>query len=277
MNLQLFAPLLTYPDVPSPRHVEVLAQWAKTLNAHLDLLIEQVEMPTTASALGNVFVDIPGMRKTVEQRSAQGGDEIENEAASIAGNRSLVIRCSRLRSFPGAFSERAAISARYRDLSLLLHNEDESEAALAEAVLFGSGRPSLLVPRESRAEIPGKVAIAWDGSRVAARALADFLSLDFQQARLIIITVTDEKKLPNNDIAEALVEGLRRRGVAAERTDVRADGRGIATAIQDTALEAGAGMLVMGAYGHSRLRDFLLGGATAGVLRSCRMPILLSH
>lgn len=277
MNLQLFAPLLTYPNVPAPRHVDVLAQWAKMLNAHLDLLIEQVEIPTMASALGSVFVDIPGMRKTVEERSVQAGDELENEAASLEVTHSLVIRCSRLRSFPGMFSERAAISARYRDLSLFLHNKDGSEAELPEAVLFGSGRPSLLVPRESRAEVPGRIAIAWDGSRVAARALADFLSLDLAQAKFIIVTVTDEKRLPNDDIAKALVEGLRRRGIAAERTEVKADGRGIATAIQDTALEAGAGMLVMGAYGHSRLRDFVLGGATAGVLRSCRMPILLSH
>ncbi len=121
------------------------------------------------------------------------------------------------------------------------------------------------------------VAIAWDGSRVAARAVADAAPLLHRAAKITVLTVVDEKPLHDRDAAERLAQALGRRGLKAQAMPAKAADCPIATALQERATEIGAGMLVMGAFGHSRLRDFVLGGATAGVLWDLRLPVLLSH
>jgi len=92
-----------------------------------------------------------------------------------------------------------------------------------------------------------------------------------------VLTVTDEKPLSKTDLAGALAAVLQRRGYAATAIHVAVGGRKIADALQDAALAEGAALLAMGGFGHSRLRDFILGGATVGVLRNLTVPTLLSH
>ncbi|TIP95413.1 MAG: universal stress protein, partial [Mesorhizobium sp.] len=78
-------------------------------------------------------------------------------------------------------------------------------------------------------------------------------------------------------IGERLAQGLRTRGLAAGAASIQAEGRSIGTALQEHALKIGGNLLVMGGYGHSRIRDFVLGGATEGILSELRLPVLLSH
>ncbi|MGX7873120.1 universal stress protein [Mesorhizobium sp. ORM6] len=92
-----------------------------------------------------------------------------------------------------------------------------------------------------------------------------------------MVTVTDEKPLPGKDIGERLADGLRMRGLAVESNSIRTGDRSIAAALQEYAVTIGGKLLVMGGYGHSRVRDFVLGGATEGVLADLRLPVLLSH
>ena len=79
------------------------------------------------------------------------------------------------------------------------------------------------------------------------------------------------------DPAERLGSALRDHGLSAETRSITAEDRPIASTLQDAAMECGAGLLVMGAFGHSRVRDFVLGGATEGILSDLRLPVLLSH
>ena len=95
--------------------------------------------------------------------------------------------------------------------------------------------------------------------------------------RVTVLTVQDEKQLAGESIAEALADSLRGRGMDAQSRDIALGDRTIATALQESALAAGADLLVMGGFGHSRLRDFILGGATSGVFEDLRLPVLLSH
>jgi nucleotide-binding universal stress UspA family protein len=92
-----------------------------------------------------------------------------------------------------------------------------------------------------------------------------------------VVSVTDEKPLPGKDISDRLAESLRMRGLTVEAASIQAGDRSIGLSLQQHALKIGGKLLVMGGYGHSRVRDFVLGGATEGVLADLRLPVLLSH
>jgi nucleotide-binding universal stress UspA family protein len=122
---------------------------------------------------------------------------------------------------------------------------------LAEAMVFGSGRPTIIVPEGAEASGISRIAIAWDGSRVAARALADATRLLERAEEMHVITVTDEKPLADKAAGDRLAEGLRQAGVKASFSPIRAEDCPIAETLQRHALELDAQLLVMGGYGHS--------------------------
>ncbi|MBU3991975.1 MAG: universal stress protein [Alphaproteobacteria bacterium] len=153
-----------------------------------------------------------------------------------------------------------------------------SDRLIAENLLFEIGRPLMVVPSDYSGEFAcPRIAVAWDNSRVAARALGDALALFPGIEEVVLLTIGGEKAILSSLDHDAMVRMLERRGVSArvERRDLT--GRSIGDAIQDSALEAGANLLVMGGYGHSRLRDFILGGATLSVFAHPQLPVLLSH
>jgi nucleotide-binding universal stress UspA family protein len=144
-------------------------------------------------------------------------------------------------------------------------------------VIFGAGRPAILLPELSAVAPFDHVAVAWDGGRVAARALADALVLLDPKTEISVLTVVDEKPLAHADAAERLAATLRKRGRTAAAFSIEAEDCPIGVSLQEHAIERGARLLVMGGYGHSRLRDFVLGGGTADVLHDLRLPVLFSH
>lgn len=178
-----------------------------------------------------------------------------------------------------------ALHARYADLAILGQRDPESdEMALVrprpEGVGLASGRPILVVPYAGRFETVGRcVLVAWNARREAARAVADAMPLLAQADAVTVLTVDPQIRpgghgdLPGADIALHLA----RHGVNAqvERT-VSADVP-IGELLLSRAADLGADLLVMGAYGHSRTREFVLGGATRSVLASMTIPVLMSH
>jgi len=153
-----------------------------------------------------------------------------------------------------------------------------SDRIIAENLLFEIGRPLIVVPSDYSAEFAcRRIAVAWDNSRVAARALGDALALLPGMEEVVLLTVGGEKAILSSIDHDTMVRMLERRGVSArvERRDL--NGRSIGEAIQNDALDTGANLLVMGGYGHSRLRDFILGGATLSVFANPQLPILMSH
>lgn len=153
-----------------------------------------------------------------------------------------------------------------------------SDRLISENLLFEIGRPMMVVPSDYSGEFScHRIAVAWDNSRVAARALGDALALFPDIEEVVLLTIGGEKAILSSLDHDAMVRMLERRGVSAraERRDL--NGRSIGEAIQDSARETGANLLVMGGYGHSRLRDFILGGATLSVFAHPQLPVLLSH
>jgi nucleotide-binding universal stress UspA family protein len=168
--------------------------------------------------------------------------------------------------------------ARLRDLTVMPVPESYDQW-YAEAVIFGSGRPTLILPQipRSRPFEFGTVAVAWDFSRAAARAISDAIPLLERAKRVRVVTVINEKVLDSKHSAEELSKNLSRHGIDVVLDRVDARGRRIGDVLDAYVASHAVDMLVMGAYGHSRLREFVLGGATRHLLSKPPLPILLSH
>jgi nucleotide-binding universal stress UspA family protein len=150
---------------------------------------------------------------------------------------------------------------------------------LPEYLLLTSGRPVLVVPAAGTLPGPGRDAlIAWDGSTEASRAVADALPL-LRGARLTTVLGFGNGtalEAASSEDCERLAAYLRRHGVAAH-ADSRALGDDIGEALLSAAADAGAGLLVMGGYGHAHFRELMLGGVTATILREMTLPVLIAH
>jgi nucleotide-binding universal stress UspA family protein len=155
-------------------------------------------------------------------------------------------------------------------------------ALLAEAAFMDSGRPALVLPHaDSRAATmpPRRAMLAWDGSREAARAVHDALPL-LRLAEEAIVLVVDARDLgarvgqqPGADVAAHLA----RHEVRTRVKRVTSGGSGIGELLLAQAREEGADLLVMGGYGHSRLREMLVGGVTRHLLEHTTVPVLFAH
>jgi nucleotide-binding universal stress UspA family protein len=171
------------------------------------------------------------------------------------------------------------IHGRTSDLSFLdlPHADTELRLSLA-AWLFGTGRPCLVHPSARPGSFALETAvIAWDTSPQAARAVGDALPLLKRATAVHVLVARGEKTIPGNAPAAALIDYLAAHAIVATPDEFDIERRSIGRALLDRAGEHAADLLVMGAFGHSRLREFILGGATREVLDSSSLPILMSH
>jgi nucleotide-binding universal stress UspA family protein len=267
----------TYPEVIADGAILAAAGFAATLGLELHVRAYSVDIPQVYSPMGGFLLDVPGLFLAAEEKSKAEclrlKDLLEGSTEKRAG-----LQFSSRQVPVGAVLDLATAEARYYDLSVLPWSDGTVLAQdMAEAVVFGSGRPAILVPPSARPASVDHIAIAWDASRVAARALGDALSLLPEGGRVSVLTVQDEKPLSGSDVAGSLASSLERRGFKAKPCSITIGGKTIAEALQEAALAEGAQLLAMGGFGHSRMRDFVLGGATKGVLADLRLPTLLSH
>lgn len=145
---------------------------------------------------------------------------------------------------------------------------------LLHALLLGSGRPVLVVPDADAPSPPGKrVAVAWNGTRESARALADAMPLLAAAEAVLLVQVGEGDSESLSEIKRHLV----RNGINAETRMVAPPDHNVGAAILASADGFSADLLVMGGYGHSRMREVVLGGATAHVLRHAGICLLMSH
>jgi nucleotide-binding universal stress UspA family protein len=278
MKIQILLPLVTYPDADTDEVAANAAAIAAHLGAELNALALNVHIPPMSSPLSRVVIDLPEMSREAESHSRERGKHLLARVVEEAGKRGVPVSTSSLAAGPAMLGEVAGQHARYFDLALLGWAAGNPTARMAaEAVVFGSGRPTILLPALTSIGRIDNVAVAWDGSRVAARAVGDALPFLERASQIHVLTVTDEKPIKHDDIGERLATSLRRHGLAAKWHAITAEDCPIGITLQEHAIKAGAELLVMGGYGHSRLREFVLGGATAGVLDDLRLPILLSH
>lgn len=172
-----------------------------------------------------------------------------------------------------------AVTARGYDLTVMGRRAAEVGRehfnARPDVVALKSGRPVILVPHDYDVErLSDRAVVAWDGSRAAARALSDAMHILETKVEVVVLTIGEALPTGPGDDVMAL---LARHGIPA-RAAVRKPGRaGVAQALLDGCREAGAGLLIMGAYEHSKFSEDLLGGVTRGIMESADLPVLLSH
>jgi nucleotide-binding universal stress UspA family protein len=178
-----------------------------------------------------------------------------------------------------------SISARYADLAIVGQPSPEGNVGslsmdTVERVVLDAGGPVVVVPYAGTFTAMGKRAmLAWNGSREAARAARDAMAVLEKGASITVMEVNPKgKSRAERDVVGAdIAAHLARHGYKCEVAHVIAEDMKVGDMILSRASDAGADLIIMGAYGHSRLREMVLGGATAYVLQHMTMPVLMSH
>jgi nucleotide-binding universal stress UspA family protein len=182
---------------------------------------------------------------------------------------------------PGHVGDTFGRLARSFDLSVIRQaepNKAEQQVLIIEGALFESGRPVIVVPYiQTQGAKFNRVMVGWDGSRAAARAIGDALPV-LERAKMIeVFTVatgpTKNTELPGIEIGQH----LSRHGLNIEVKRIPTESLNVTEAILSHAADISADFMVMGGYGHSRLREYVLGGATRGILASMTLPTLMSN
>jgi nucleotide-binding universal stress UspA family protein len=183
-------------------------------------------------------------------------------------------------SISGAADQLGQMARRF-DLAVVGQPDGERaapEEVVDEGVLFESGRPVIFVPFIQKAALKlDRVMVCWDGGRTATRAIADAMPL-LQKAKQVEIVMIAGKKLKSDDAPGAdLAQHLARHGLDITLKRITSPDIDVASTILSYAADTSTDFIVMGGYGHSRLREFILGGATSGILQSMTVPVLMSH
>jgi nucleotide-binding universal stress UspA family protein len=273
--------LLTLTSYPEPTPVSVLehaVSIAATFDAHLAAVSCKVHVQVPGHFLAGSIANIPGIIAGEAEKSRKSARDMLaafDAAAAKAGVRheTFAEKCPAF-EVPDLLVD----YARLRDLTIVPVPESYDQW-YAETVIFGSGRPTLVLPetRRSRPFELGTVAVAWDFSRAAARAVSDALPLLERARKVRVVTVTNEKSLDTKHSAEELAKNLARHGIDVMLDKVDANGRPIGEVLETYAFSHQVDVLVMGAYGHAKWREFILGGATKSLLSKPPLPILFSH
>ncbi len=232
---------------------------------------------------GHVLGAIPAEVAAQAKREYQEAVDAAVDAFHAAAKRSLlsaehIVDTVFERDAPLALAN----AARRFDLSVITQSEPGgvNNDRLIEGLLFESGRPVIVVPYIQRDALKlDRVVCCWDGSRPAARAINDALPfLTKAGAADLLIVVNEKTKNDEHEIRGVRMgEHLARHNINVEVQTRIAPDIDVASTILSHAADFGATMIVMGAYGHSRVREFILGGATRGILTSMTVPVLMSH
>ena len=274
MKQHIFVPLLTYPDATSDVLIANAIALTRHMQATLTVCAVEITVPDVSNALSSLIIDAAQMAREAGALSRKRASVLTQKAVDEARAASVDLRTRKIKVEEPFVVEALAEASRAYDLVLL--ELAGLSRPIVEAVLFGSGRPLILYPPAPFGGRIDHVAIAWDGSRAAARAAHDASIFLERASKVYLLTVIDEKPV-TYETGDYIVENLLKSGVVAEAVQVRAHGEPVGEVLQNKAFELRADLLVMGGFGHSRLREFVLGGATRAVLTSITLPILLSH
>jgi nucleotide-binding universal stress UspA family protein len=220
----------------------------------------------------------------LDDEARRRGDVVEERLAERFSRLSVSNEIRRVDAPPGQLTNRAVSEARCADLFVTSRPYRIGEASpwqeLFEAVLFESGRAIYVVPPErGPADVVRRILVAWRDSREAARAVAEAAPLLAQATRTAVVLVDPatvvygEKRAPEMDIAKQ----LNRYGTQVEVSLTESAGSTVGDVVLDQARRMSADLIVMGAYGHSRAREWILGGVTRDMLENAEFPIILAH
>lgn len=274
MSFQEIMVCLDPYDLGAVQHIsEFSVQLSLLLKARLCGLVidEQPPEPVIFAVTEHLVRD-----ESESQAAAKRAQEIFQAATKQDGTQSdTMFKRFTQAELPAIIAE----SARLYDCSIVpaMNPTSELGTRVIEELISGSGRPLIVLPAEKPTRYsPEIVFVAWDGSRPAARAVHDAIPILQKAALTEIITVTEERQLSRILSGENLVKHLAFHNVRARSGSIRYEGGSLGEQLMTAARRFDAGMLVMGAYGHSRVREIFFGGATKSVIKSPLLPVFLS-
>jgi nucleotide-binding universal stress UspA family protein len=272
--------LLHLPDVGRvPRLLDAAVPLARAAGAHL-----------IALAVVPPFVVVPamdatGVTVTVENHREAFRADAKRMKELFAAATSDLTPTPEWREADAKFESvalRILEQGRCSDLIVVPQIDPNSDGSTLQEdpvrIVMESGRPVLMLPNEGAITLPPKrVMVAFDGRREAARAIFDALPL-LQRADNVSVAWLNASPATAGDLPVAeICATLARHGVKSQGLEGRATGADVGVELLRLAKADGADLLVMGCYGHSRLREFILGGATRHILHHMHLPVLLSH
>ena len=267
----------TAPNVED--RIETAAKLAREHGAVLTglFIISKPRVPGDIRA--QILSDFTANQEKSASAAADRAEQLFREVTARAGVATDWYRAE------GNPAETLCLHGRYADLVILgQHHPDYPVPAGAEEIpvqpIMSTGRPIFLLPYEASFRSYGKrMAIAWDASRLAARAVGDALPL-LQRAESVTILIVNPDGGPagrGNVAGAAIRHYLARHEVDATVQHLKGEATDASRKLQDGAAEAGADTVVMGAYGHVRWRELVLGGVTAHMMRNAKTAVLMSH
>ena len=251
---------------------------AEAFQAHVLGIAFAYDPVIPGSVAGGIPPQFIESQRAESEKSVQSAIERFEQAAKRSG---ISYETRAVNASVAGAAERLGRIARRFDLVVAGQPDRDKSGPIEvvdEGVLFDSGRPVIFVPYIQKAGLElNRVMVCWDGSRAATRAIADSLPF-LQKAKKVEVIIVATKagrtdELPGVDLGQHLA----RHGLEIDIKRITSPDTDVPSTILSHAADSSADMIVMGGYGHSRLREFILGGATRGILESMTVPVLMSH
>jgi nucleotide-binding universal stress UspA family protein len=260
--------------------VQAAIELAVTHEAHL-IGVYIVAEPSPAAFVSGYVP--PDLMDTLQQHARERAEAALARFTEVASRNQISYETRIDRVLYTAVADALSTNARYADLAIVGQadpDDAEGPSYLPEEVTLASGRPTLVIPYIGPAKTLGqRVTVAWNASREAARAVNDALPI-LQRAQAVgVVTVNPREEpfghgeQPGADIALHLA----RHGVKVEVQRIEARDLDVANVILSHVADRGSDLLVMGAYGHSRLRELVLGGVTRTILHDMTVAVFMAH
>jgi nucleotide-binding universal stress UspA family protein len=251
---------------------------ADTFGAHVVGIAFVFDPIVPISGTGYIPAEVIDTQLADNQSAAKAAIDRFAASASRAGVSAEPLTLSA--SAAGAGDQFGRLARRF-DLAIVGQAEPETSAVeelIAESTLFQSGRPMIVVPYIQKAPLKlDRVMVCWDGGRQAARAIADAMPILEKAGKVEIVIVANERGKQDEIEGADMGQHLARHGLKVDVKRISSGNIDVADALLSHVADSGTDFIVMGGYGHSRLREFVLGGVTHSILRSMTAPVLLSH
>jgi nucleotide-binding universal stress UspA family protein len=275
----ILLPLVGDPSPAAIAAIENCVRMAKGIGARVSALAIEVDIPVRPRV--TISDDLDNAEAAISARSVSNARGLL-KAFDAAATRSELRNEQKVKRLAAAdIGAGLAEAARLKDLTLVpLKPHDLQSEKIVEQLIFHSGRPILLCPEESADKLKAafdNVAIAWDHTAPAARAVADALPLLQTAATVRIITATDQNTPAELESGAALVNHLAEHGITATFETVKIDGSSVGKVFEAYVRANAIDLLVMGAYRHSRLNEFVWGGASSTVIGRPPCWVMMSH
>jgi len=251
---------------------------ADALGAHIAGIAFLYDPIVPISGTGYIPAEIIDTQVADNQDAAKAAIDRFNAATARTGVSAETVTLSA--SAAGAGDQFARIARRF-DLAIVPQAEPKGgtvEELIAETTLFESGRPMIVVPYIQKSPLKlDLVMVCWDGGRQAARAINDAMPLLAKAGRVEVVIVANEPGKQDEIEGADIGKHLARHGLKVEVKRITAGKIDIGAALLSHAADNATDFVVMGGYGHSRLRQFILGGVTRSILQSMTAPVLMAH